>query len=62
RLQNMTKAFAFMSRCAGPSGMIAGQMADLASEGRQIDIDELTYIEYNKTGSKDSLLLPVFNV
>ncbi len=49
RLQNMTKAFAFMARCAGPSGMIAGQMADLASEGRQIDIEELTYIEYNKT-------------
>ena len=49
RLQNMTRAFAFMARCAGPSGMIAGQMADLASEGRQIDIEELTYIEYNKT-------------
>ncbi len=49
RLQNMAKAFAFMARCAGPSGMIAGQMADLASEGRQIDIEELTYIEYNKT-------------
>lgn len=49
RLQNMTRAFSFMARCAGPSGMIAGQVADLASEGRQIDIDELTYIEYNKT-------------
>ena len=49
RLQNMTQAFAYMARCAGPSGMIAGQMADLASEGRQIDIEELTYIEYNKT-------------
>ena len=49
RLQNMAKANAFMARCAGPSGMIAGQMADLASEGRQIGIEELTYIEYNKT-------------
>lgn len=49
RLQNMTRAMAYMARCAGPSGMIAGQMADLASEGRQIDLDELTYIEYNKT-------------
>lgn len=49
RLQNMAAAMAFMARCAGPSGMIAGQMADLASEGRQIDIEELTYIEYNKT-------------
>ena len=49
RLQNMAKANAFMARCAGPSGMIAGQIADLASEGRQIDIEELTYIEYNKT-------------
>ena len=49
RLQNMTKAFAFMAHCAGPSGMIAGQMADLASEGRQVDVEELTYIEYNKT-------------
>lgn len=49
RLENMTRAFAYMARCAGPSGMIAGQMADLASEGRQIDLDELTYIEFNKT-------------
>ncbi|MCI8633744.1 MAG: polyprenyl synthetase family protein [Lachnospiraceae bacterium] len=49
RLQNMTQAMAYMARCAGPSGMIAGQAADLASEGRQIDLEELTYIEYNKT-------------
>ncbi len=49
RLENMTKAMAYMARCAGPSGMIAGQAADLASEGRQVDIEELTYIEYNKT-------------
>lgn len=49
QLQNMTRAFAFMARCAGPSGMIAGQMADLQSEGRAIDLDELTYIEFNKT-------------
>lgn len=48
-LTRMARAFGFMARCAGPSGMIAGQMADLASEGRTIGIEELTYIEYNKT-------------
>ncbi|MCF0135264.1 MAG: polyprenyl synthetase family protein [Lachnospiraceae bacterium] len=40
---------AYMAYCAGTKGMIAGQMADLASENRQIRLEELQYIEFNKT-------------
>jgi geranylgeranyl diphosphate synthase type II len=34
---------------AGPSGMIAGQMADLEAENKQCDIEVLEYIHTNKT-------------
>jgi geranylgeranyl diphosphate synthase type II len=34
---------------AGPSGMIAGQMADLEAENKQCDIEVLEYIHINKT-------------
>jgi len=34
---------------AGPSGMIAGQVADLEAENKQCDIEALEYIHTNKT-------------
>ena len=50
--ENMAKAAAamsYISACAGPKGMIAGQIADMESENRRLDLSELTYIEFNKT-------------
>jgi geranylgeranyl diphosphate synthase type II len=34
----------------GTGGMLAGQMADMESEGRQANLDEITYIHTHKTG------------
>jgi geranylgeranyl diphosphate synthase type II len=38
-----------LSKAAGPAGMIAGQMADLQAENREIDRQVLDYIHLNKT-------------
>ena len=38
------------SSYAGINGMIGGQMMDIASEGKRIDIETLKYIHSNKTG------------
>jgi len=43
------RCLGYMAQCAGCKGMVAGQAADLQSEGRVIGLDELTYIEFNKT-------------
>ena len=43
------RCLSYMAKCAGCKGMVAGQIADLASEGRTIGLEELTYIEFNKT-------------
>lgn len=43
------KALSYIASCSGPSGMVAGQMADLLSEGRTVSLEELTYIEFQKT-------------
>lgn len=40
---------AVLSKAAGPSGMIAGQMADMKSGSAQGDIELLRYIHTNKT-------------
>ncbi len=48
-VKNYALAQSYMAHCAGTKGMVAGQIADLQSEGRQIDLEELTYIEFNKT-------------
>lgn len=42
-------AMAYIAQCAGAKGMMAGQIADLESEEKQIEASELTYIEFNKT-------------
>lgn len=38
------------SSYAGINGMIGGQMVDIASEGKKIDLETLKYIHANKTG------------
>ncbi|MBN1457034.1 MAG: polyprenyl synthetase family protein [Sedimentisphaerales bacterium] len=38
-----------LSQAAGPAGMIAGQMADIAGQQTQGSLDELRYIHKNKT-------------
>ncbi len=43
------RCLSYMAQCAGCKGMVAGQIADLKSEGRSIGLEELTYIEFNKT-------------
>lgn len=45
------------SEYAGINGMIGGQMVDIASEGKAIDVDTLRYMHTNKTGKL--LKLPV---
>ena len=39
-----------ISRAAGNRGMIAGQVEDIESEGREIDAAQLEYIDHHKTG------------
>ena len=46
---NAVRAMAYIAACAGSKGMMAGQIADLESEDKQISAEELTYIEFNKT-------------
>lgn len=46
------RAMYYISECAGPRKLIAGQMADLAHEGDvAAGLKELNYIHDNKTGS-----------
>lgn len=45
------------SSYSGINGMIGGQMVDIESEGKKIDIDKLRYLHKNKTGKL--LRLPV---
>ncbi|MGB9885884.1 MAG: polyprenyl synthetase family protein [Moorellales bacterium] len=40
-----------LAEAAGVRGLIAGQVADLAAEGRRVDEEELTYIHRHKTAS-----------
>ncbi|WP_319370222.1 farnesyl diphosphate synthase [uncultured Ilyobacter sp.] len=43
------------SQCAGINGMIGGQMIDIESEGKNIDLPTLQYIHTHKTGKMISL-------
>lgn len=40
-----------LSEAAGPKGMVGGQMADLAAQGREISPETLRYIHEHKTGA-----------
>ena len=48
-LARQALAMEYLASSCGCKGMIAGQIADLNSEGRDIDLPELTYIESQKT-------------
>ncbi|MGE5417213.1 MAG: polyprenyl synthetase family protein, partial [Acidobacteriota bacterium] len=48
---NLIKAIGEIARAVGHKGMIAGQVVDLESEGRQIDEDTLRYMHRHKTGA-----------
>lgn len=39
-----------LAEAIGTSGMLAGQMADMEGEGRQLSLDEVTFIHEHKTG------------
>lgn len=39
-----------LSKCAGPEGMVGGQVADMEGENKKLGIDELEYIHTHKTG------------
>lgn len=40
-----------IARCAGSKGMVGGQVVDMDSEGKQIDLATLEYIHTRKTGA-----------
>ncbi len=48
---NAMKAMAVMANSSGADGMIGGQIVDIDSEGKDIDIDRLKYIHILKTGA-----------
>lgn len=39
-----------LAEAIGTSGMLAGQMADMEAEGRELNLDEITFIHTRKTG------------
>jgi geranylgeranyl diphosphate synthase, type II len=39
-----------LAKAAGPEGMVAGQVADIEGEGKQLSLEQLEYIHRNKTG------------
>ena len=48
---NVAKAIQILSKKAGVYGMIGGQVVDIESEGREVDMDTLTFIHKLKTGA-----------
>jgi geranylgeranyl diphosphate synthase type II len=47
---NKIVASGLIAKAAGPQGMIAGQICDILSEGKEISEEELLYMHKNKTG------------
>ena len=47
---NKIKASATIAKASGAQGMIAGQICDILSEGKEISEEELLYMHRNKTG------------
>ena len=45
------KALHIIARCAGSRGMVGGQVVDMDSEGKKIDLPTLEYIHTHKTGA-----------
>ncbi len=51
RPEILIKALDILSSSSGSEGMIGGQVIDLASEGKEISLNELQYIHSLKTGA-----------
>lgn len=49
--ENALKALNILAKSSGTEGMIGGQVVDLKSEGKDIEIDTLQYIHSLKTGA-----------
>ena len=49
--ERLLQALHLVAQAAGASGMVAGQMADLLAEGREISPEELSYIHRKKTAA-----------
>lgn len=45
------KAISVLSECAGPCGMVGGQVLDLEGEKRKLDKNELSHVHKLKTGA-----------
>lgn len=45
------QAMHIVARCAGSRGMVGGQVVDMESEGKEIDLPTLEYIHTHKTGA-----------
>ncbi len=54
---NLMKAAYIISKAAGDLGMLGGQVVDVISEGKKIDINTLNYIHKNKTAALISAAL-----
>lgn len=57
--EKLIKIIALTSRYAGINGMIGGQMIDIQSEGKKIDLDTLKYIHSHKTGKMIKLPIEI---
>ncbi|WP_272501218.1 polyprenyl synthetase family protein [Rossellomorea vietnamensis] len=44
------KLIALLARCAGPEGMVGGQVADIEGENKRLTVQELENIHVHKTG------------
>ncbi|MBA3958585.1 MAG: polyprenyl synthetase family protein [Parachlamydiaceae bacterium] len=49
--EKKVRLISLLTRCAGGEGMIAGQVMDLESEGKQIDLEAMQLMHQNKTGA-----------
>jgi geranylgeranyl pyrophosphate synthase len=60
RPQAQVKMLAWLTRAAGPAGMVGGQALDMAAEGRRIDERGLERIHRGKTGAliRASIMMP----
>jgi len=58
--QAQVKTLAWLTRAAGPAGMVGGQALDMAAEGRRIDERGLERIHRGKTGAliRASIMMP----
>ena len=49
--ERLLRVLGELSLAAGAPGLVGGQVVDLESEGRQVDLDTLEYIHLHKTGA-----------